>query len=267
MILTDNHSFRAHIDDLGAGDAVVGLLNIKPTEEVLFLDLVERGIRLFPSALSQQLSRSKCLQAMVYRRWMVPHTSVVRDRHDMILLINAFGKEGVGKVVTKQNRLNCGLGIHIWTSVEAVYNQACFGTLSYPFVIQPFVESATDVRVVIIGDYSEAYWRHNANSFRNNLYFGGTSSEYTLSKEQMELCQTVMARGKFPYAHIDLMVTPNGAFYLGEINLRGGLKGAQISTQHYKMLIDEIDQAFAKSVADSESTILWQPRPDVPGNR
>jgi glutathione synthase/RimK-type ligase-like ATP-grasp enzyme len=256
LLFTDNRSFRAHIEDLGPGDALVGLLNIKPTEEVLFLDLVERGIRLFPSALSQQLSRSKCLQAMVYGRWMVPHTAVVRDRHDMIRLINILGKEGVGKVVTKQNRLNCGLGIHIWTSVEEVYNQACFGSLGYPFVVQPYVDSAIDVRVVIIGDYSEAYWRHNSNSFRNNLYFGGNSSEYALSKEQMELCQTVMARGKFPYAHIDLMITPNGAFYLGEINLRGGLKGARISAQQYKMLIDDIDRAFAKSVADSENIIL-----------
>jgi glutathione synthase/RimK-type ligase-like ATP-grasp enzyme len=255
LLLNDNRSFRAHIEELGPGDTVVGLLNIKPTEEVLFLDLVERGVRLFPSALSQQLSRSKCLQAMVFRRWMVPHTSIVRDRHDMTRLINFLGEKRIGKVVTKQNRLNCGLGINIWTCIEEAYNQTCFGSLSYPFVLQPYIDSETDVRVIIIGDYSEAYWRHNSNSFRNNLYFGGNSGEYALSKEQMELCQTVMARGKFPYAHIDLMVTPNGDFYLGEINLRGGIKGARISTQQYRMLIDDIDRAFLKSVADSESII------------
>ncbi len=244
FVLTDNRSFRTHLSELGPGDTVIGLLNIKPTEEVLFLDLVERGVRLFPPALAQQLSRSKCLQAMVYRDWMLPNTFVARDRYDMIRHICIYGHEGIGAVVTKQNRLNCGLGIHVWLSIEEVYNHVCFGSLSYPFVVQPLVEDVTDVRVIIIGDYSEAYWRHNPDSFRNNIYFGGDSGEYELSSAQQELCQEVMERGKFPYAHLDLMVTRDGRTYLAEINLRGGLKGAKISGEEYRRRIEAIERSF-----------------------
>lgn len=245
LLITDNRSFREHLAQLRQGDRVVGLLNIKPTEEVLFLDLVERGVILFPSALAQQLSRSKCLQAMVFKEWMVPHTFVVRDRHDLVNGITFYGMQGIKAVVTKQNRLNCGLGIHLWHSIEDVYNQASFGSLDYPFVLQPFVESVTDVRVVVIGEYREAYWRRNPYTLRNNLYFGGDSGEYMLSDEELLLCDKVMARGKFPYAHIDLMVSPIGVF-LSEINLRGGLKGAKISGLEYRERIKAIDEAFIK---------------------
>jgi glutathione synthase/RimK-type ligase-like ATP-grasp enzyme len=250
LIITDNRSFRAHLSKLSSGDTVVGLLNIKPTEQVLFLDLVERGIRLFPPALAQQLSRSKCLQAMVYREYMVPHTFVARDRHDMIKQINAYGLEKIGPVVTKQDRFNCGLGVHLWSSIEEAYNQACFGSLNYPFVVQPYVETAIDVRVVIIGDYSEAYWRRNPHSFRNNMFFGGDSGEYELSSVQWVLCRNVMERGKFPNAHIDLIVTTNGTTYFGEINLRGGLKGAGISGPEYQERIKAMEKAFVKSVKE-----------------
>ena len=252
LIFKDNHSFRTHFSELGAGDTVVGLLNIKPTEQVLFLDLVERGIRLFPPALAQQLSRSKCLQAMVYKEWMVPYTFVARDRHDMIKQINVYGREKIGPVVTKQNRFNCGLGIHLWSSIEEAYNQVCFGSLDYPFVVQPFVERTKDVRVVIIGDYSEAYWRSNPCSFRNNIFCGGDSGVYELSADQRDFCQSVMERGKFPNAHIDLMVTKERTTYFGEINLRGGLKGAKISGPEYKERIKAMEDGFIKSIkADS----------------
>jgi ribosomal protein S6--L-glutamate ligase len=40
-----------------------------------------------------------------------------------------------------------------------------------------------------------------------------------------------MQRGKFPYAHLDLMVFENDACYLSEIALNGGIKGARISRE------------------------------------
>jgi len=175
---------------------------------------------------------------------MVPHTYAVRDRHDMINIINLYGREGISSVVTKQNRHNCGLGIHLWDSIESVYNQACFGGLVYPFVVQPFVPDVTDVRVIILGDYTEAYWRKNSDTFRNNIFFGGKSGPFELSKEQWEFCRQVMKRGKFPYAHLDLMISRNGNTYLAEINLRGGLKGARITTAEYKRRVNEIERSF-----------------------
>jgi len=247
VIIRNNVSFRECYDSLGPEDKVVGLLNIKPTEEFLFLDLSERGIRLFPSALSQLTSRSKCLQASILRQYMVPLTSVIRDRHDFVEMITTYGRHGVGQVVTKQNRLNCGLGIHIWQTIEDAYNQACFGSLAYPFVLQPFVPDVLDVRVVILGGYIEAYWRKNPYTLRNNLFFGGQSGVYELSVQQFELCREVMRRGGYPYAHIDLMVTSGSTTYLSEINLRGGMKGAAISRADYDRRISELEEEFVSS--------------------
>lgn len=247
LIIKDNKTFRENLSGLGKGDVLVGLLNIKPTEEYLFLDLVERGIIMMPSALSQQISRSKCLQASVYKDFMVDHTFIARDRHDLIIQINIYGSRGIGQVVTKQNRFNCGLGVHVWQSIESVYNQACFGDLDFPFVVQPLIKDIIDVRVVILGNYLEAYWRKNPNSFRNNIFFGGESGEYQLSSYQIELCNKVMERGKFPYAHIDFMVTGDGKTYLSEINLRGGLKGAKISGSDYKKRIQDLEEKFIES--------------------
>ncbi len=252
LILRDNRSFRRHVHELTEGDVLVGLLNIKPTEEVLFLDLVERGVILFPPALAQELSRSKCLQAMVYGPLMVPLTFVARDRHDLIRHIEPYAREGVERVITKQNRHNCGLGIHVWPSIEDVHNQACFGSLAYPFVVQPFVDTVLDVRVIVLGEYVEAYWRKNRHCFRNNLYFGGECDRYELSGEQWRICQEAMRRGKFPYAHLDLMVTRSGRTYLSEINLRGGLKGARISTDEYHRRIQAIEEGFVKGLSTNQ---------------
>jgi len=243
-VLRDNRSFRAYYNELTDKDIVIGLLNIKPTEEYLFTDLAARNIQVFPSVLAQQLSRSKCLQAAVLNEWMVPATFVARDRHDMIRNIQEYGRLGINGVVTKQNRFNCGLGIHLWNSIEEAYNQACFGNLQYPFVVQPLLEDVTDVRVIWFNDYVEAYWRKNPNTFRNNLYFGGECGTFHLNGFQKEMCVDIMNRGQFPYAHIDLMITPEGKTYLAEINLRGGLKGAKITTQEYQKLITTEEERF-----------------------
>ncbi len=244
IILRDNKSFRDKYSALKREDVIVGLLNLKPAEEFLFLDLRERGIRLFPSALSQKLSRSKCLQALILKKWMMPATMVVRDRHDMVKAISSpqfIGK----KIITKQDRMNCGLGINLWEGIEAVYNQTIFGMLSYPFVIQPFMQGAIDVRVIVLGDYIEAYWRKNAHTFRNNIFFGSNSGRYELNDREMSICQEVMERGRYPYAHIDLMVFQDSEeVFLSEINLRGGLKGAQISHKEYEERIREIEDRF-----------------------
>ena len=50
-----------------------------------------------------------------------------------------------------------------------------------------------------------------------------------------------MKQTDFYYAHLDLMVTEGGASYLGEINLRGGLRGARISPQDYRQRIKAAD--------------------------
>jgi ribosomal protein S6--L-glutamate ligase len=242
QIISNNNTLRAKYNLLGPGDIFIGRLRLKPSEEPILLDLVSRGVQLFPSAVSQLASRSKIFQAILFAQHMVPHTLAIHAQHDLLGAINKYGEHGVAKVVSKHDRHNAGMGIHLWNSIEDLYTQASFGGQLYPFVIQPFYENCRDIRVVVLGDYIEAYWRHNPNNFRNNLHCGGESSSCELTTGQWELCRKVMERGDFPYAHIDLMVTESSETYLGEINLRGGIRGAKINSDDYIARLKAIHQ-------------------------
>lgn len=244
-VITDMKTFSRQYHALSKGDMVVGLLNLKKNEESKFLHLVENGVKLFPPALAQAISRSKATQAYVLGEFMVKLTFVARDKRDLIEHIAIYNAHGIKDVVTKQDRYNCGLGVNIWPSLEAVYNQACLALMEFPFVVQPFVQDVRDIRVIIIGDYVEAYERINPYNFRHNIYFGGESRPHTLTTKQLSFCRRVMKKAHFPYAHLDLMLTPNG-IYLAEINLRGGLKGSKIKLEQYAPLIDKVHQDFIK---------------------
>lgn len=243
-LIPDNDSLWTNFNSLKAGDVFIGRLRLKSTEENLVVDLLERGVQLFPAGLAQLSCRSKVLQARMFSEYMVPDTRAIHDLHDLVESINEYHRLGYGPVVTKKDRANGGLGINIWSSVEEVFNQASFGVMPFPFVLQPFCPDCRDIRVISLDDYLEAYWRDNPNNFRNNLHCGGRSEPTTLTTEQHDLCRKVMARGKYPYAHIDLMVAADGETYLAEINLRGGLKGARIGPSEYRQKISAIHQRY-----------------------
>lgn len=239
-----NSELRAHYSDLRQGDIFIGRIRVKPNEEYLLLDLVERGVILFPSALSQQVCRSKTTQVLLFKEFMLPHTLAIHDQHEMLEAVNVYHQHTINKIVTKLDRKDGGLGVHLWSTVEDAYNQASLGNLPYPFVLQPYFEKCSDIRVILLDSYEEAYQRENPYNFRNNLHCGGISTTCTLSKEQKSICMRVMERGKFPYAHIDLMITESGRTYLTEINLRGGIKGATISPEEYREKVERIHANF-----------------------
>ncbi len=254
-ILTCNHDIRREFAALRAGDICLGRLRLRASEEPILVDLLERGVILFPSALSQLLCRSKTMQARVYGRDMLPHTLAVHDQHDMLAAVNHYQRQRITGVVTKHDRKNAGMGILLWRDVEEVFSHSSLGSLPFPFVLQPFVENSSDIRVVILGEYCESYQRCNPDNFRNNLHCGGKSTPCELGEEQRALCLRVMERGKFPYAHLDLMVLPGGATYLAEINLRGGIRGAQISPAQYQKQVEEIHQRFLEAVTGGNTDV------------
>ncbi|MDA8163571.1 MAG: hypothetical protein M0017_00870 [Desulfobacteraceae bacterium] len=240
QLITDNDTLRARYQELAEGDLVLGRVRLKTGEEPLLLDLVERGVDLFPSALSQLASRSKVLQVRLFGAWMLPRTIAVCDLHDLMAAVNLYHAEGIGRVVTKHCSRHAGMGIHLWPTIEEVYTQASLETLPFPFVLQPFCPDARDLRVVLLGDYQEAYQRSNPYNFRHNLHCGGESTPCSLEEDQLALCRAVMARGRFPYAHLDLLVTRNGESFLSEINLRGGIRGARISPGEYQERVEAV---------------------------
>jgi len=240
LVIRDNSTLRAQYNALRRGDVIVGRLRLRQSEESLMLDLKERGVHLVPSGLSQLASRSKTLQATLFSHYMLPLTRTIHTRHDLIEAISDYQRNSVISTVTKLDRSNAGLGVHLWPSVEEVFTHASLGNIPFPFVLQPFVPDCLDIRVVYLDDYIEAYQRHNPHNFRNNLHHGGQSTPLELSEEQISLCKQVMERGRFPYGHIDILLTREGKSYLGEINLRGGIRGAQITPEDYRQKVDAI---------------------------
>jgi len=242
-------SITEHYEELAAGDVIVGRLRLYPGEEHILLDLTARGVNLIPSALSQLCSRSKVFQARIFNRYMVPGTCAVYSMHDMMRIVSVYGRNRSGKVVCKLDRANAGLGILLFSSIEEVYSQAVLGALSFPFLVQPYLENCRDIRVVVLGEYIEAYTRYNPDNFRHNLHCGGRSTPWEPDDQQIGLCRKIMGRAGFPYACIDLLVSPGGEVWCNEINLRGGLRGAKISQLDYQEKVAGIHAALLEETA------------------
>ena len=251
LLIQTMRDFRRHYPDLGVGDAVVGALALKPGEEVKLLDLEARGVALFPAALAQALARSKAAQAEVLGRHMIPGTFVAYGPGDLTGHLEEYQARGWEKVVSKRDRAHLGLGVSLWPSLETLYSLAALNPIPYPLVVQPFVAGARDVRVVWVGDYREAYERLNPNSFRKNLFQGGVSRPLDLTPELEEFCRAVLARGKFPYAIFDLLLTPEGQIFLSEITLKGGITGARLNQAEFKAKVAALEKEFCETWAAS----------------
>jgi len=246
MIIRKNRELRAAYHRLAPGDRYVGMVSAKYLKPVMLVDLLQRGIDCHPSALSQVLNSSKVAQAFIYGPWMLPDTTAICRRADLIAAISRFAGRGITAVVSKQDHMHCGHGIRRWESIEQLYNSLGFDAAAYPFVLQPYLDNFTDVRVIMAGDYEEAYIRENPDNFRGNLAAGGQSRSYELDEDHRILCRAVMQRGCFPYAHIDLMIAADGRSYLCEIALNGGVHGAQVD----RKTLDHIKEQVLLKLAE-----------------
>ena len=102
--------------------------------------------------------------------------------------------------------------------------------------------------MLIVGEYCEAYRRHNPHGFRHNLAHGGQSQPLKLDAKTLAFCEAVMQRGQFPYAHLDLMLFENGTCYLSEIALNGGTKGSRIR----RKALDQKKEALLEDLARAD---------------
>ncbi len=247
MIIRSSKELKALYHDLCPGDIFIGTLSYKHVKQSVLIDLLERGVSCFPSPLSQALNSSKAAQALVLKEWMLPNTVVITRRVDLIDTINQYNKLGISAVVTKEDHLHCGHGVRKWDTIETLYSFMALSESSYPFVVQPFLENFTDARVIIVGDYVEAYIRHNPNNFRMNISTGGKNYPYTLDMNKEAFCRDAMKRGKFPFAHLDLQITDDGRCYLSEIALSGGIKGASIRREE----LEQKKKSILERLADT----------------
>ena len=244
---------RRRYRQLGSGDVVIGVLALRPGEEIKVLDLAERGVAFFPPVLAQLLGRSKVAQAEVLGEYMVPGTFVAYSLADLAGKLPEF--QALGAVVAKRDRAHLGLGVSLWPSLETLYSLAGLQGLTYPLVVQPFLENARDLRVVALAGYLEAYERVNPHSFRKNLFQGGSSQPAALTPEQQDFCRRVMARGKFPYAILDLLLdSRDDRPYLSEISFKGGLTGARLSQAEFHRRVAAQEEDFIRQWETSSKT-------------
>lgn len=228
MIVTRFSQLIRDYQCLGAGDVFVGHLPSSCLKSIILTDLTDRGVRLVPSATARQLNASKVAQAFVLNPWMAPHTVIIARRKELLDAVTAYNQNGIFAAITKADGLHCGHGVRKWDNLETLYNCVAFAENPFPFVLQPYLNDFTDVRVVMVGDFCEAYSRSNPDNFRMNLAAGGQSEPYMLTPSQVEFCRSVLARSGMPYAHMDLMLLADGRIYLSEIRLNGGIHGARI---------------------------------------
>lgn len=231
MIIREKGGLIENYDSLGAGDVFIGNVTGTFRKNLWLIDLLERGVKCFPSPLSQVLNGSKVAQAVILNKFMSPHTMAITRRHELMEAISRYHQHDIGAVLTKTDKMHCGHGVRKWDTIETLYSFVSQSDGEFPFVLQPFLERFTDVRVISVGDYIEAYTRENPNNFRKNISSGGRSAPFKLNEEQKAFCGELMARGGFPYAHIDLQIIDDKTFYLSEITLNGGIKGASIQRE------------------------------------
>ena len=253
LLIRTINDFRQHYRQLGSGDVVIGVLALRPGEEIKVLDLAERGVVFFPPVLAQLLGRSKVAQAEVLGEYMVPGTFVAYCLADLAGKLPEF--QALGAVVAKRDRAHLGLGVSLWPSLETLYSLAGLQGLTYPLVVQPFVPDARDLRVVALAGYVEAYERVNPHSFRKNLFQGGSSQPAALTPAQQDFCRQVMARGRFPYAILDLLLdSRDGRPYLSEISFKGGLTGARLSQAEFHRRVAALEEEFIHQWETSSKT-------------
>ena len=245
MIVRSSRELKERYHDLGSGDIVLGIPTYKHFKRSILIDLMERGVSCFPSPLSQVLNHSKAMQAVILNKWMLPHTFAIARRTDFIEAVNTYNRLKITPLVTKEDHLHCGHGVRKWDTIETLYSFLALSETSYPFVIQPFLDNFTDIRVIIAGDYMEAYVRHNPDNFRMNISMGGKNYPYEMNTDLLNFCRRAMERGKFPYAHVDIHVADDGTYYLSEIALNGGTKGAKIRQKELEQRKKELLESLA----------------------
>ena len=246
MIIKGIRKLKECYHQIGPGDVYLGRIVSGPLMQSMLIDLQQRGIHCLPSPLSQCISKSKAMQALVFRDWMLPDTRVISRRRELMEAIHDYNRHRIGPVITKENHMHCGYGVRKWDNIDTLYNLAAFSGDSFPFVLQPFLEAFTDLRVIIVGDYVEAYIRSNADNFRKNISVGGQSVPFDLDPEKEKFCRSVMERGNFEFAHLDVLILENGNCYLSEIALNGGIRGAAIKRQD----LDQKKQALLNQLAE-----------------
>jgi len=92
-------------------------------------------------------------------------------------------------------------------------------------------------------------------AFARTSFRGGHPNPPALTPAQQDFCRQVMARGRFPYAILDLLLDPrDGSPYLSEISFKGGLTGALLSQAEFHRRVAALEEDFIHQWESSSKT-------------
>ena len=120
MILKGIRKLKACYHQIGPGDVYLGTVVSGPLMQSMLIDMQQRGVHCLPSPLSQCISKSKAMQALVFRDWMLPHTRVISRRQELMEAIHDYNTRCIGRVITKENHMHCGHGVRKWDNIDTL---------------------------------------------------------------------------------------------------------------------------------------------------
>ncbi|MDZ7759838.1 MAG: hypothetical protein U5L00_06230 [Desulfovermiculus sp.] len=207
-----------------------GVLMPKYFSPVRYRQVADLAPNHFPRLGPRYFYRGKASQIRLFQELELPHPQTIIFDHPAQALRSSL-QNGLpfSPCVLKGDRGGGGSAvfpIHIWSEFES-----CIHLLpaDEPVLLQDWVDNqGMDLRVVIIGEISESYFRIGNGQFYNNVAQGGRIDHDLLPDKQhlgrhmaQSLCQTV----GIDVAGLDLMFPPQGPPLFIEINFLFGRKG------------------------------------------
>ena len=206
-IIRDNQTFYTCYQQLKTNDIVCGRIRMKPGEEHLLTDLLERGIRLIPSASSQLASRSKTYQARVFSEFMLPGTLPIYDTHALLSASSVYRQNQFTRVILKCDRKNAGMGVHIFNNIEDLYNHASNGSFVFPFVKTPFefnfnfdYFNSTSAKFIL--DFCKKLGKLHSDGHNLNVRWHYEEDD----EDMLEVGQEMSRMSKIPFAFIEISI-------------------------------------------------------------
>ncbi len=95
--------------------------------------------------------------------------------------------------------------------------------------LQEYVENpGEDIRIVVIGDETYSYKRVGGEEeWRSNISAGGSREEYDAPEDMREIAVQAARLCGFDFCGVDIMVSEDGEYQIGEINNSPGVAGVE----------------------------------------
>ncbi len=159
----------------------------------------------------------------------VPETTVTENPGTALRAVRSYGK-----AVIKPLMGSLGLGSYmVKDEDEAYYVVNLLLEFKQPILVQKYLDKRNnrDIRVFTIdGETVAAIYRYSTSSWKTNIARGAKAVKAELSMEQRRLAVEAASCLGLLYAGVDLLETPNGEYYVLEVNASPLWRGLQNAT-------------------------------------